>query len=126
MKYLGIDYGLRKIGLAVSDGQLASIYSVVEISSLNDALVKVRNIIDKEGISQVVVGIPESGPAKKNAERFSQSLAEFVSVIKTQETLSSKNAKNLMIDLGVGKKQRENEDAYSAALILQDFLDSLN
>lgn len=126
MKYLGIDYGLRKIGLAISDGQLASVYDVLNISSLNDALSRIKNIIDKEDISQVVIGIPESGAAKKNAERFAQKLSLLISVIRTDETLSSQNAKNLMINLGVGKKERENEDSYSAALILQNFLDSLN
>lgn len=126
MKYLGIDYGIKKVGLAISDGQLASVYNVLKISSLNDALTQIRNIITKEDIAQVVVGIPDSGVARKNADRFAKELSLHFSVIKTDETLSSQNAKQLMVHLGVSKKDREKEDAYSAALILQDFLDSLN
>lgn len=126
MKYLGVDYGLKKIGLAISDGQIASIYKVLNVSGLEDALRKVKEVIKKEKIEQVVIGVPESGNSKKIVLKFIQQLSDLISVIKVDETLSSQNAKKLMMDLGVNKKDREKEDAYSAALILQNFLDSLN
>lgn len=130
MRYLGVDYGLKKMGLAISEGQIASPLKVVEISSLADAIAKISQVIKTEEVERVIVGIPESGQAKNIAKKFTHELTqkldkELVSVIEADETLSSASAKNLMIDLGVGEKARQKEDAYSAVIILQNFLDSI-
>lgn len=130
MKYLGVDYGLKKVGLALSEGQIASPLKVVEVSGLNDAVSKITQLIKKENIDRVVVGVPESGEARKVVKSFllkiKNDLEESaVSIIEADETLSSQTAADLMIDLGVGKKARKKEDAYSATIILQNFLDSL-
>lgn len=130
MRYLGIDYGLKKMGLAISEGQIAAPFKVLEISGLNDAVSKTTHVIKKENIDRVVIGVPESGEAKTAVRKFISKLKESlknktVSVIEAPETLSSISAKNLMIDLGLGEKARQKEDAYAAAIILQDFLDSV-
>ncbi len=125
MRYLGVDYGLKKIGLAISEGQLSSIYQVLEIDGLEDALEKVKRIIDKEKIDRVVIGKPE-GKMGENVDKFIKLLKKDIVVIETEETLSSVNAKKLMVDLNLSRKERQKEDAYAAALILQNFLDSLN
>lgn len=130
MRYLGIDYGLKKMGLATSEGQIAAPFKVLEISGLNDAVSKTTHVIKKENIDRVVIGVPESGEAKTAVRKFISKLKESlknktVSVIEAPETLSSISAKNLMIDLGLGEKARQKEDAYAAAIILQDFLDSV-
>lgn len=124
MRYLGIDYGLRKIGLAISEGQLASIYKVIETHGLNDAISKIKKIVQEEKIDRVVVGIPEGGTGKI-VKKFVKRLSKDLIVIEADETLSSVNAKRLMIDLNLSSKMRRMEDAYSAALILQNFLDTL-
>lgn len=124
MKYLGIDYGLRKIGLAVSDGQIASIYSVLKINGLKDAVSKVRDVLRKEEIEIVVVGLSESGESRKIAKFFIKELKTHkVEVVEVDETLSTFDAQELMHSIGV--KDKKKEDAYSAALILQNFLDKL-
>ncbi len=125
MKYLGIDYGLKKIGLAISEGQIASVFKVIGISSLKDALTKIKKVIADEKIDRVVIGIAgkESGKAAKN---FSRQLSKNITVIETDETLSSQKAKEMMIELGVSQKKRKEEDAFAAAIILQNFLDSLD
>lgn len=125
MRYLGVDYGLKKIGLALSEGQVASIYKVIDVSSLKDALTKVKKIIHDEKIDRVVIGIAE-GESAKIAKKFSKSLSKEITVIETDETLSSKQAKSMMIELHVGQKRRSKEDAFAAAIILQNFLDSLD
>ena len=128
MHYLGVDYGLKKMGLAISEGQIASPLKVIEITGLNDAISKISQVIKSEEIERVVIGIPESGEAKNIAKKFATELKskqEAVSVIEADETLSSQTAKNLMIDLGVGEKARQKEDAYAATIILQNFIDSL-
>ena len=131
MRYLGLDYGLRKIGLAISEGQIATPLKVVEVSGLKDAVNKITSVIEKEGIDRVVIGVPESGQVKNAVKKFITELKatlknELVSVIEADETLSSQNAKDLMIDLDLSQEARKKEDAYSAALILQNFLDSIS
>ncbi len=45
MKYLGVDYGLKKIGLAVSEGTLASPLQILHVSGKEDALAKLQQVI---------------------------------------------------------------------------------
>lgn len=125
MKYLGIDYGKKKIGLAISEGEIASPLKVLEVSSLKDALYKMRNVIEKEEIDQVVIGVAESGEAKEITKKFINELSKEIRIDQIDETLSSQEARKKMIDLGVSKTKRMKEDAYSASLILQKYLDSL-
>lgn len=130
MRYLGVDYGLKKVGLALSEGQIASPLKVLGISGLNDAVSKILNIISKEEIDRVVIGVAESGESKNTAKKFIQKLKldlgdKQVSVIEVDETLSSNLAKNLMVEMNTSAKRRQKEDAYSAVIILQNFLDSL-
>jgi putative Holliday junction resolvase len=130
MRYLGIDYGLKKVGLAVSEGQVASPLKVVAISSLKDGLEKVAHEIKKEEIQRVVIGVSD-GKMGKITKNFVRELKnryqdQPVEIIEADETLSSKDAQRLMITLGVSQKERKEEDAYSAMLILQQFLDTLS
>lgn len=131
MNYLGVDYGKKKVGLAMSEGQVASPLKVLEVTSLKDAVNKVSQVIKKEEINRVVVGVPEGGEAKSITRKFLNELKnsykkEVVEIIEYEETLTSADAKRLMIDLNLSRKRRKNEDAYSASIILQNFLNSLN
>lgn len=126
MIFLGIDYGKKKVGLAISEGQFATPLKILEVSSLEDALSKVMHIISEEGVEQVVIGMPESGEARKMAKRFAVRLHKDIPVTEFDETLTSVDAKRVMLDLNVGKKKRQREDAYSASIILQEFLNTLN
>lgn len=125
MKYLGVDYGLKKVGLAISEGFVAQPLKVLEVSSLKDAVVRVMRVIKDEGVDLVVVGMPEGGRAARVTKRFVGELRKYVKVLEADETLSSRRALSLMIETGFSKKNREKEDAVSAALILQEFLDNL-
>lgn len=124
MKYLGVDYGKRYLGLAISDGELAALYKTLEVSSLSDALDKVLNVIQKEKVNTVVVGMPESGEIRALTKKFISKLQkQQVVVEEIEETLTSKNANKLMIELGVGQKKRKLIDMTAACLILQSYLD---
>lgn len=123
MKYLGIDFGLRRVGLAVSDGELASAWKTVEVSNFKDALIKISQIIKQENFQKVIVGLPE-GKMGENVIGFVKALKKEGFVVETvDETLSSKRALEKMIELGLPQNKRKNADDYSAAQILQDFLD---
>lgn len=126
MRYLGIDYGKRKVGLAISEGISATPFKVLKVTSLKDALNKVTYIIEKEDIDAVVIGLAESGEALKITEDFIKELEKITQVMIVEETLTSKEALNKMIQNNLSRKSRQMEDAYSAEVILQNFLDSQN
>lgn len=122
MKYLGVDFGLKRIGLARSEGTIASPWKVIEGSSfynLLQQLQKEASLFDK-----IVVGLPE-GKMGKLAKRLVKLLrASGFEVAEADETLSSQIAVSQMIELNVPRKKRLVNDAYSAAIILQDYLDT--
>lgn len=126
MNYLGVDYGLKKIGLAYSEGSLATPLKIVKVSSLQNALDLIVNLMSQYQIGQVIIGLPESGQIRKAVEKFTVKLSKEVSapIIHHPETLSSQTARAHMIAVGKSKKTRKQEDSFSAMVILQDYLDS--
>lgn len=127
MKYLGIDYGLKKIGLSFSEGTFASPLGVLKVNSLEEAVNKALGVVQKEGIDEIVIGVAESGENKNATLNFINKLSQkiFVRITKVDETLSSYHARVNMINTGVKKSVRREDDAYSAAEILQEYLDNL-
>ncbi|WKZ25271.1 MAG: Holliday junction resolvase RuvX [bacterium] len=120
MKFLGIDYGRRKIGLAVSDGKLAEPYQVIRYRDWDKMIAHIQRIIEKQKIEKVVVGISEGEMAKEQNEFAKQFRAETF-----DETLSSHDAQVMSIQSGMGrKKRREMEDAFAATIMLQSYLDN--
>ena len=126
MKYLGVDYGLKKMGLAISEGINASPFKILEITSLKDALEKVSYVISSEEIDKVIIGVSESGESRKITLDFIKGLkGKGIEVIEVEETLSSIEARERMVELGSSKKSRKKDDSVSASIILQNYLDSL-
>ena len=124
MKYLGVDFGLRRIGLATSEGQLISPWQILEVNSFTDAVGKISKVIEDGKFQKIIVGLPE-GRMAKNVVGFINALSKKgLEVESVPETLSSKRALQVMIEQGIGQKKRRHEDAYSAAEILQSYLDN--
>lgn len=124
MRYLGIDFGLRRIGLAISEGSIASPYETLEVKGLRDAVNRVVEFAQKEDFPKIIVGLPE-GKIGNTVLGFINGLKKMgLNVESTDETLSTDQAQKKMIDLGIHKKKRQMNDAYSAAIILQNWLDS--
>lgn len=122
MKYLGIDFGLKRVGLATSEGDIASPYKVLEGKNFLDLVKKVKKEV--EGFDKFVVGMPE-GKMRQTILGFIKALRKFgLDVEEADETLSSQKATHKMIELDIPKDKRGNNDAYSAAIILQNYLDS--
>lgn len=123
MKYLGLDWGLKKIGLAISEGKLASPLINLEISGLKDGVEKISSLVKKENICLVILGRPEGKMGKIVDKTYQAFLKKKVKVELADETLSTHEAKKVMIEMGVGQKARKKDNAMAAALILQRFLD---
>jgi len=129
MKYLGLDYGERKVGLAVGDDQtrLAVPLETIRFSSIDKLLEKVSKVSKETEVSKVVIGISEGKMAEKT-KTFAKTLQEKlkIPVIFQDETLTTKDAQRLSIEAGIKRNKRKSlEDAYSAALILQAHLDTI-
>lgn len=131
MRFLGIDLGERRIGLALSDteGQLAGPMKV--ISRSGEEMDEILKIIVSEGAEIVVVGLPLNmdgslGEQGSKAERFAQELKERagIPVELWDERLSTFEAERRLREAGKkGAKLKEALDKSAAAVILQDFLD---
>jgi putative Holliday junction resolvase len=125
MKLLAIDYGEKKVGLAISGGILAEPLSVINFGSEKDLADKIKKIAHEREIEKIVVGMPKGRLAKK--------IRKFGGLIKKEtglpvvfevEEYTTKDAIQFAIEAGIKrKKRRAMEDAYSAALILQNYLD---
>lgn len=124
MKYLGIDFGIRRIGLSISEGTLASPWKVLEVQGLKDSVEKVLKIIKEEGFQKIIVGLPE-GKMARTVLGFVNGLEKTgLDVEASDETLSSQRALQQMISENVPLKKRRSNDAAAAAIILQNYLDS--
>jgi putative Holliday junction resolvase len=125
-KILGIDYGRAKVGLAVSSGSLASPLKVIKYSDESSLFTKIKEVVDLENISKIVVGVSE-GKMASESKKFGNILeGKFnIAVSFIDETLTTSDVQRLSIEAGMSRKKRKNmEDAFAATLILQSFLDS--
>lgn len=138
MRTLSIDLGARRVGLALSDegGRFATPYDVLQVTSRQEAEEKVLQVIEKEDVRRLVVGLPLNmdsslGPAAHNAITWGNSLADRASlpVVFVDERLSSFAAEQDLIDRKRGGEKitrgqrKQRLDAIAAAQFLQEFLD---
>lgn len=124
VKYLGIDFGLRRIGLAISEGELASPWQILEVKNFPEAVDKTLSIIKNGEFDKIVIGLPE-GKMGQTVLGFVNRLSKTgLDVDTVDETLSSQKAIEQMIAEYVPVKKRRSNDAYSAAIILQYYLDN--
>lgn len=139
MKYLGIDYGTKRIGLATSseDGAFSFPHSVLE--NKGDIVSNLLEIIKKENIECVVVGLSldqngNENPVAEKAKKFAESLGEKsgLPVKYERETWSSVEAVRSLDGKSVfnaRKTKREDVrdiDAKAAQIILARFLERNN
>lgn len=124
MRYLGIDYGLRRVGLAASEGELSAPLTTIEVRNLQDAAQKVSQFASNSEFTKIVVGLPE-GKIGQTVLGFVKALKKLGLDVETaDETLSSQLATQQMIRSNIPQKARRRNDAEAAAIILQNYLDS--
>jgi putative Holliday junction resolvase len=133
-RFLGIDYGSIRIGVAVSDplGIIAKgIGVIINNARMYSAL---KEYIATYSIAKAVVGFPlnlkgEKGKKALEVDQFIETLTNEtgVEVIRWDERFSSHSAHQTLLDMGVKKMKRREKgqiDQMAAAIILQSFLDS--
>ncbi|PIU28489.1 Holliday junction resolvase RuvX [Candidatus Woesebacteria bacterium CG07_land_8_20_14_0_80_44_9] len=126
MKILGIDYGRKKIGLAVSGGKLAEPLKVIRYRDIKILSEKLQKIVKENNIEKIVVGVSE-GEMGEESKKFALAIShQPLAIVETfDETLSTHEAKKLSLEAGISRgKRRGLEDAFAAAVMLQSYLDS--
>ena len=133
MAILGLDYGEKRIGVALANGEgaLAVPVAVVKRTELASDLDSLAVFARDYRVERVVVGLPWSldgsiGPQAQEVLAFVDVLARHVKlpVDTWDERFSSTGADNLLLDAGTKKARRkERRDAVAAAIILQGYLD---
>lgn len=121
MKYLGVDFGMKRVGLAVSEGELASPLKTLKGTNFSELLEKIKK--EAEGFEKVVIGLPEGRMGKLAKKAIRLLKKDGLDVVEADETLSTQNATREMLELNIPQKKRRINDAYSAAIILQNYLD---
>lgn len=121
-KYLGIDYGQAHVGLAWAETNLAT--PLVSLHNGDELLSQIQQIVQKEGITQIICGIPE-GRLAIEVTRFVEALQARVGmkVVLHPETLSTQEAITRLRAGGASRKKLQNDHVYAAALILEDYLE---
>lgn len=123
MRYLGIDYGTKRIGFAMGDTDRKIAFPREVVEGKAKALDYIDRMIDHEGVQKIVMGIPvrhsgEEGGLADAIRIFAQEITEKlgVEVMFQNEIFSTKAIQQ-------GTVAKAYIDAASAALILQSYLD---
>ncbi len=132
MMFAGIDFGRKRIGLAVSDGQAAYPLRIMERRSLRHDLEAIRIQLADRDVSLIVVGLPlnmdgTEGPSARAARTFAEHLgsATGLPVEMFDERLTSFEAEQRLREASVSPTARKAaRDAVAAAVILEGWLES--
>ena len=133
MRYLAIDHGQKRIGLAISDASetLVSPHSVIETASEEELLRRISDVLKAEEIDAIVVGLPINMDGTESDR--SRKVRQFVLTMQEKtdkpvhlhdERLSSFEAGYLVGDLELTRKKKKKRlDAIAAASILRSFFE---
>ena len=139
-KYLCIDYGLRRVGIAVSDEDKKYSFSRDYLYNDDSLFNKLLLLIKQENISKIILGYPLNFKSQKTdhtlevenfKRKFETSLLENsfdIDIELYDERFTSNIAQQYIISSGLKKKKRREKglvDSTAAQIILQDYIDSL-
>ena len=133
MRILGLDYGEKRIGVAVCDelGMTAQGLPTLIRKTKKHDLEILSNLIRDYSVESIVIGYPvrldgSEGIQCEKVDRFARLLNKtfLLPVMKWPETLSTKEAEEILIQSGVRWQKRKGKvDQLAACLILQNYLD---
>ena len=130
MKYLGLDLGTKTLGLAISNGMIATSLKTIHYDNLNQLVKELEKVITEEKIDLLVLGLPKNmnntiGPRAEATIEFKEMLEKLnYQVVLQDERLSTVSAHNYMIEADLSRKKRkEKVDSLAATIILQAYLD---
>lgn len=134
MRVMGLDFGQKTIGVAVSDemGWTAQPVTVIRRQGVKKDLAELNKLTDEFQVTEVVMGLPKNmngsqGEMADKARDFGQKLAEALGLPVTywDERLSTVAAERVLLEGDVSRRKRKQViDKVAAAIILQAYLDS--
>ena len=139
MRILGLDYGTKTVGVAVSDafGWTAQSLETIERkeeNKLRKTLARIEALVKEYEVEKIVLGYPkhmnnEAGDRCAKTEEFKEMLERRtgLEVILQDERMSTVSAERILMEGGVRRENRkEFVDKMAAAFILQTYLDRLS
>lgn len=134
MRILGLDFGTKRIGVAMSDELLLTAQGLdtIQRKDIKSDLALIKGIVDSNSVNEVIVGLPLNmngtySEKTREAVSFVDELGKAISVpIKTwDERLTSMQADRAMLEGDMSRaKRRKLSDRLAAQIILQSYLDS--
>lgn len=138
MRILGLDYGSKTVGVAVSDELLITAQGVEIIrrkssSKLRQTLARIEELVTEYGVDKIVLGFPKNmnnteGERCEKTKEFKEMLEKRtgLEVILWDERLTTVSADHSMMEMGIRRENRkEYVDEIAAIFILQGYLDYL-
>ena len=133
MRIMGLDFGDKSIGIAISDesGLIASPRDTLHRSNLEKDIARLTELARKEGVEEILVGMPLSldgseGPQARKVMAFIKTLRERsgLQVRPWDERLTTVAAERALIEGNVSRaRRRKIVDQVAAAVMLQGYLD---
>jgi putative holliday junction resolvase len=134
MRIMGLDYGERRIGVALSDafGWTAQGLEVIDRKTTKDEFAKIAELVGANEVSSIVVGLPKNmngtvGPSGENCIAFAEQLKQKLAIPVTlwDERLTTVAAERALLEADVSRQKRKMViDKMAAAILLQNYLDS--
>lgn len=134
-RIIAIDYGTKRVGLAVTD-ELKIIATSLGTVHAKDVINYLKEYCTQNNVETFVVGLPKqmdgsASESERHIKAFLNAVKKnfpMIPVVRYDERFTSKIASRSLIDSGVKKKDRQNKellDTVSAVLILQDYLETV-
>lgn len=130
---MGLDYGTRRIGVAMSDELLLTAQGSNTIfnNTPSETIAAIARLVKENGVVEVIVGLPinmngSHGQKAKEVIEFTENLMKSVTVpVKTwDERLTTREAERALLEADMSRAKRKRlNDMIAAQLILQGYLD---
>jgi putative Holliday junction resolvase len=133
-RILGVDYGQKRTGLAISDplGIFGQPIETIEAADPASAAAAIKRTCEARGVSLIVLGLPRNmdntlGPKAKEALAFRDVLAAAtgLEVVTRDERLTTVSAERALRETSLSRKKRQKHvNSVAAQIILQGYLDA--
>ncbi len=132
-RVLAIDYGKRRIGLAISDEFkiISKPIGVIDVKEHKNIFLEISDIVVNKNVEKVIVGYPKTLKDMKSdftleVEIFIKELSDYIftPILQFDERLTSKLARRILVDHGHSTGRSKGKiDEISASIILSDYLE---
>ena len=134
-RILAIDYGEKRIGLALSDPMkiTAQPFSVIEVISFKKAANEIAMIVSEKDVEEIIIGMPYRSDGSEG--EMAQRVREFAALLEKRvrvplrfvdERMTTRAVERILIEGGVKRDKRKKvKDKLSATYLLEGYLESI-